>query len=227
MEGFQAAEVFADGDELHLGSDDALLGIPFLGDGMAGTGAEGLAAESGIFLELVFGGLAGVVGFGVLVREVAIVLGLDVAALVFFYIFAFQDPVATEGRETLGDVSFEARVAPGTRAIIDADGGVFFHHSVGMGGFVLADFAHGDSKLGMNVAFDVDSGGVGKIGGIFLDGFDLGGVIDVLDEVSGVVGTLMGVFGSESLILFVEGRHGVESLVFEGPKKAACERDGR
>ena len=41
------ALVFADGDVFHLRGDDALAGIPELGDGMAGGGAERLAAGGG------------------------------------------------------------------------------------------------------------------------------------------------------------------------------------
>ena len=125
---FCAAHVFADGDEFHLGRDDALAGIPELGDGVAGGRAERLAAEAGKFEEAVALGLAGV--FGVVAGEVAVVLWLDLAAFVFAHIGAGFDPLGAEGGEALGDIAIEILVAPRTRGVIDADGLVFFQRAV-------------------------------------------------------------------------------------------------
>lgn len=75
-------------------------GIPELGDGVAGAGAEGTAAlgdEAGKFHEAVLLRLAG--ELGVLAGEVAVVHGPDFAAVVFGDVAAFQNPVAAQGGE--------------------------------------------------------------------------------------------------------------------------------
>ncbi len=51
----------------------------------------------------------------------------------------------------------------------------------------------------MDFTFYVDAGGVRENGWVFFDGFELSGVVDVLDEVTGVVLTLGCVFWSDSV----------------------------
>ena len=84
--------VFADGDELHLGGDDALFGIPKLGHGVA-SGLERAAAfaiEAGEFHEAVALGGAG--KLGVLAAEVAVVLRFHFATVVSDDVVASIDP---------------------------------------------------------------------------------------------------------------------------------------
>src|SRR5690606_28665994 len=84
--------VFADGDELHLGGDDAGAGVGELGDDLAGAGAEDGAAAAiegfeGVAAAFLFG--LGAVFFG----EVAVVDGLEFAAGDDLGVGAFGDPV--------------------------------------------------------------------------------------------------------------------------------------
>ena len=62
----------------------------------------------------------------------------------------------------------------------------------------------------MDGAWDVDSGGVGEDGGICFEGGEFFGVVDVFDEVSGVVGALVGVLGCD----FVDLAHGDCLVIF-------------
>lgn len=143
------------------------------------------------------------------VGEVSVVGGFCFAALVFFDIGAGENPVAAEGRETFADVALKRGITPRTGAIVNVDGGVFFDAAVGKvsAGGVLgvgkADLAYGDSHAGMDFSFDVDAGGIGKNGGVFGEGFELGGVVDVFHEVAGVIASLGGVFGGEAVVVVV------------------------
>ena len=67
--------VFSDGDELHLGRDDALARVPELRDGVTGAGAERFAFRALEMVEAVLAlGLAG--EFFVAAREIAVVLAV-------------------------------------------------------------------------------------------------------------------------------------------------------
>ena len=84
------AHVFADRDELHFGSDDALAGIPELGDRMPCRGTQRLAAESWKLKKAVALGRARILGM--VAGKVSVVLRLDLASLVFLDILAIQNP---------------------------------------------------------------------------------------------------------------------------------------
>ena len=103
----------------------------------------------------------------------------------------------------MGDVAVEGGVAPGARAVIDPDRAVFFRPAVFVFGVGEADLAHRDADGGVDVPLHVDAGGVGKMGGVLGDGGQFLGVVDVLDEVAGVIGALVGIFRGEILLLVV------------------------
>jgi hypothetical protein len=127
-----AAHVFADGDEFHFGRNDALARVVELGDRCAFGRAQRLAAfggEAGEFLEAVGAlGLRGV--FGVFLGEVAVVLRLHRAALIFLDVVAGENPVAAEGGKALLHGAGEGGIAPRAGAVIDPDGVVFFDPAV-------------------------------------------------------------------------------------------------
>src|SRR6185503_12085835 len=115
------AVVLANGDELHLGRDDALARIPELGHGMALAGAQGTAPpglESRELDEPVLFRPAGV--FGVLAGEIAVVLRPHFASLVFLNVAALQDPIPAQRRKTFLHGTLEFGIAPRPRAIVDA-----------------------------------------------------------------------------------------------------------
>ena len=167
---FCAAHVFADGDELHLWGDDALAGVVELGDWGDTCGrdahtprAEGLAAVGGEAGELdEFVGSLGLRGeFRVFFGEVAVVLRLDFAAVVGFYIAAGENPVAAEWWETFFGSAFEIGITPWTGAVIDADGLVFFDATVEGLGVGEGNLAHWDPDLREELALHIDAGGGG------------------------------------------------------------------
>src|SRR5439155_3084902 len=120
LEEFQAL-ILADGDELHLGGNEALAGVPQLGDRMTPGGAQRAttaAVEAGEFHQAVPLRLAGV--GGVLAREIAVVLRPDLPAVVFLDVAALADPILAQGRQTLLDRALPPRIAPRTGTVIDA-----------------------------------------------------------------------------------------------------------
>jgi len=146
------------------------------------------------------------------IGEVAVVFGFDVAAFVFFDVLAVENPLAAEGGEAFGDVAFEVGVSPRAGAVVDVDGIIFFDHSIGVGGVGEADLTHGNADRFVQVTFDVDTSRVGEDGGVFFESFELGRVVDVFDEVTGVVLALFCVFWCKfavvSLSLLVWCDHG-------------------
>ena len=161
---FGAAHVFADGDVFHLGGDDALAGIPELGDGVAGAGAQraaSLAFEAGEFDEAVALGLAGVLG--VFAGEVAVVLRFHFAAVVGLGVAAGGDPGQAERGQAFFGGAGELRVAPGAAAIVDADGGVGLGAAAhGLGGR-QRDLAQRYLDIGEEFALHVDAGAGGEL----------------------------------------------------------------
>ena len=100
--------IFADGDEFHLGRDDALARIPELRDGMAGAGAERLRALFSAW-EMVEAiprsALAG--EFFVAAREVAVVLRLHFAAVVLGDVPSLAIHSARKARKAFARVAGE------------------------------------------------------------------------------------------------------------------------
>ena len=89
--------ILADGDELHLGRDDSLAGIPKLTDGVAFARAQGtatLAGQAGKFDQAILLCLAGI--FRMHSGEVTVVLRFHIAAIVFFDVSPGRDPVAAQ-----------------------------------------------------------------------------------------------------------------------------------
>ena len=68
---------------------------------------------------------------------------------------------------------------------------VFFRHSIGMLGVGKADFTHGNLKVFVNLALNVNPGGVGEDGRVSSNGFEFGGVVNILNKVSSVVRALL------------------------------------
>ncbi len=175
-----ALHVFANRDELHLGGDDALFGIPKLGDGVAGgfERAAAFAIEAGEFDEAVALGGAG--ELGVFAGEVAIVLRLHGAAVVGGDIVARGDPFFAKGRQAFGGVAFEGWVPPRTGAVIDADGFVDLDATVEGFGGREGDLAHGHADVLVDMALDVDA----LAGGELLGGVSFKGCFRVGDHES-------------------------------------------
>ena len=97
--------VLADGDEFHLGRDDALAGVPELGDRVTFAGAQRLAAlaeQAGEFDEAVLLRLAG--ELGVLPGEIAVVHRLHFPPLVGRNVAAFQNPVPAQGGQAFARI---------------------------------------------------------------------------------------------------------------------------
>ncbi len=168
----RALHVLADGDELHLGGDDAGFGVGELRHHFAGLGLQRLAlgvdgglqgAEEAFALG---GGVFGVVG-----GEVAVVAGLNGAAFVGFDVVAGFDPGFAKRGQAGFDGAFVIRVAPGAGAVIDADG--FVGLDAAVEGFRGAerDLAHGDADIFVYLALDPDAGGGGELlGGMGFEG---------------------------------------------------------
>ena len=161
---FARSHVLADGDELHLGRDDALRGRTELGDGMAGLGAQrtaALRAEAGKFHEAILLRLAG--ELGVLAGEIAIVHRLHFAAVVFLDVAALAESSRAQRGQTFLDAAGERRIAPRPGAIIDAHRFVRLDGAVeGFGGREF-DLAHRHAHVGVNLAGQIDAFGVGQL----------------------------------------------------------------
>jgi len=158
------AHVFADGDVLHLRGDDALFGIPELGDGVAFAGLQRLAL--GIYgglqrAEQAFALRCGV--FGVVFREVAVVPGLDGAAIIGGDIATTFDPRTAQGGQAGFDGAFVIRIAPRAGGVINTDGGVFLDLAIEALGGAELDLAHGDADVLVDLPLDIDAGGGGEL----------------------------------------------------------------
>ena len=119
------ALVLADGDELHLGRNDALAGVMHLGDIHARPGAQRTAlqveAQAGEFGV----GLAG-----------AAVVGRESGQR--FVVLALGDPAGAQGRQAGADVDPGGRFGIGAGAVLDGDGRVVAG---------LRDLAHGHADV--------------------------------------------------------------------------------
>ncbi len=161
---FRILHVLAQRDELHLGGDDALLGIPKLGDGMTRAGSErtaALAIESAKFYQAIALGAAG--ELGVLAAEIAIVHRLYFAAVIGGDILAGSDPFFAQSGKTFFRGSGEGGVAPRATAIIHADGFVDFNATVERLRRREVDLAHGHADVLVDLTFDVDATAVGQL----------------------------------------------------------------
>ncbi len=160
-----AAHVFPDGDELHLRGDDALAGIPELRHRVSRAGAKGLPLGVDGRLEraqeaFAFGG--GV--FGVLLGEVTVVAGFNGPTLVFLDVASTEDPSFAQRWQTGLDGAGVAGVAPGTGGVVNADRFIHLDPSVEVLGRAEGDFPHRNADIGVDLSFDVNSGGCGQRG---------------------------------------------------------------
>ena len=167
-----AAHVFADGNEFHLGRDDAFFGISKLGDHFAGLGLQGLALgiDGGLQRAEQTFTLGGGV-FGVVFGEVAIVTRLDSAAFVGFHVTTTFDPRAAQGREARFHGALVIWVTPGAGGVINTDGSVFFDLAVETLRGAELDLTHGHLHIGVNLTLDIDAGRGGELlAGMWFEG---------------------------------------------------------
>ena len=155
------AQIFADGNEFHLGRDNALPCIPELGDGVVG-GTERFAFQARVLLQPVSGLFVFVEFASVLLGEVAIVLRALVAAFIFLPVTTGQDPLPSQSGESFGHFAAEVGISPGAGAIIGPDGLILFDPAVRMIGFVQGDLTKRHAEVGMERALEVDAIGRGK-----------------------------------------------------------------
>ena len=169
---FRISHVLADGDELHLGRDDALASVVELGDGFAGLRLQGIAlgVDGGLQgAEEAFALGSGV--FGVVGGEVAVVAGLDGTAGVFFDVAAGENPLLAQGGQAFLDSALVAGIAPGARGVIDAHGFIDLDTAIEALRGAQGDLAHGDADVFMNLPLDIDAGGGWKLlGGMGFEG---------------------------------------------------------
>ena len=167
--------VFADGDELHLGRDDAGAGVLELRDDLAGLGAEDFVLAAVKELDRVAPSL----GFGlraVLLGQITVVNGFDFPACYFFDVAALAYPIATDGGQTLRRVAVERGIAPRARRVVNAHGLVWNLGAVGELRRRECDLAHRHADVG-TAAGDVNAGGRRELTAVGrgVGGFGLGG----------------------------------------------------
>lgn len=97
------------------------------------------------------------------VGKVAVVLGLGDAALDFFDIAAFEDPIAAQSGQAFLHGALETGIAPGSGAIIDANRVVGLKATVERPGGGQLDFAHGHTNIGMEGSGNVNPRGIGHL----------------------------------------------------------------
>ena len=105
---FATAQVFADGDEFHLGRDDALAGIVHLRDVLAGLGAARLAVQ----VEAQFGQCR-------VVQALDAVGGAEAGQL--FGVAALGDPGGAHAGQAGADVDLGVRVGVRAGGVVDVD----------------------------------------------------------------------------------------------------------
>ena len=66
------------------------------------------------------------------VREVTVVFGCHLSAVIFGNITSGENPFVAQGGQAFFDVALEVRIAPRARAVVDADGCVLFYPSIRM-----------------------------------------------------------------------------------------------
>ena len=150
-----AAQVLADGDELHLGRDDPAPGVVELGDADARLGAA-------------HGGQVGELGHEVGGGDAAVVLRLHLAALDDLGIAARDHPGVAGAGEALFDVDDGGGVGVGARRVVDGDGRF-------VGGGVQRHLAEGHADVRVDHAGHVDLAAAGDGAGGHAAGGDEGG----------------------------------------------------
>ncbi|MCY1362870.1 hypothetical protein D9M68_759550 [compost metagenome] len=125
--------VFTDGDEFHLGRDDALLRVVHLGDVLAGLGAARVAHVGKAHGGQLGIGQAALAELGGQARQ-----ALGVVAVV--------DPGRAYIGQALAHVDADVRVGVGAGGVIDGDRGIDLA-AEGGGGHIQADFTHGHADV--------------------------------------------------------------------------------
>jgi len=143
---FLAAQVLAQGDELHLGRDDAAPRVMHLGD----VGAIFRAARLARQLETQ-GVQAAVLQALLAIARARPRQLLGIAALL--------DPGAAQGRQAAADVDRGRRVGVGAGGVVDEDGRIGLAAEAG-GRVALAYRAHRHADVGP-AAFDIDLARIG------------------------------------------------------------------
>src|SRR5262249_29620824 len=117
-----AAEVFADGDEFHLGSNNSLTCVMQLGYAASRARAQRGAAQRWKIFQPALLFLARLVRS--CKSQVAVIDRFQLAALILFDIFAVNDPLTTEFLQTLPNIGTNLRIAVWTTGVINAYRGV-------------------------------------------------------------------------------------------------------
>ena len=108
------------------------------------------AFESGKFHETIL--LRHARELGVFAGEIAVVLRLHFATVVFLDVAAFQNPVAAQRGQTFVGRAGERRIAPRPAAIIDAHGRILLDRAGVRLGVADFDLAHRHAEVGMQFA---------------------------------------------------------------------------
>ena len=127
-----AADILADGDELHLGRDDAAPRVFQLRHRGAALGAQRPMADREFADQL--GG-----------ARIAVVLGLNAAAECGLDVATRRDPGFAQARQALVDVDARRGIGVGARTVVDA-------HRRLAGTRVERDLAHRHAQIGMGFA---------------------------------------------------------------------------
>ncbi len=143
-----AVEVLADGDELHLGRDEAAARVVHLGHVGTRAGAARLALQAGKAQrrELGVGGALAPKGAAQATEQIAV--------------GALLDPALAQRGQAAADVDRRRRVAIGAGTVIDEDGRIRLGPQAGRG-VGLADLAHGHLHIGAR-AGHVDFARIGQ-----------------------------------------------------------------
>ncbi len=125
--------------------------------------------------------------------EITVVFWLDIATGVLFDISPVQDPFPSNGRETSSHIAVEFRISPGSRAVIDSHGFIFFNFSIGMLSVRDTNLSHGYFQPFVNLAFDVDAGRIWKECWVFFNGSNFFGIVRLIGKLPRKITALLGV----------------------------------
>src|SRR5262245_26568481 len=148
LQGFDRSlppQIFTDGDEFHLGSDDPLLCIVHLSDRFSRFGAQRMAAQSRKFFEPSSGFIARICRF--FERSIAIINGLHETPFILCDIAARENPWLPEWRETIAYIAGERWIAPRTARLVNTDRAVFLNCPIETLRRMLAYFAERNVDL--------------------------------------------------------------------------------
>ncbi len=155
-----ASEVFADGDEFHLGRDDAAARIMHLRHAGTWLRAQRRATQRGkIFEAIPFFFLPRLVGR--IKSQIAIVDRLQLASLILLHIAARKNPMTTQRRQTFTHIAIDGRIAPWPTRVVNTHRRVLFERVVEVARLILRDLAKRNTHAGL-FAVDVDAARIGQ-----------------------------------------------------------------